>query len=147
DAADLTVPQGAMLAGMVQSTSGLDPYTSPEETRNRRDTVIASLVDTRPPSAPQGEQDAAGALGVLERPQPLPRGCITAGSRGFFCDCVAEYRDQNGLSREMVEQGGYTIRTTLDETVQANVQRSLDTYGNPTSPGVAEVMNVIRPGE
>lgn len=147
DAADLTVPQGAMLAGMVQSTSGLDPYTNPEETRNRRDTVIASMVDTGALSAAEGEQYAAEDLGVLERPQPLPRGCITAGSRGFFCDYVLDYLDQNGLSREMVEQGGYTIRTTLDETVQANVQRSLDTYGNPTSPGVAEVMNVIRPGE
>src|SRR5699024_8304519 len=116
----------------------LDPYTNPEEIRNRRDTVIASMVDTGALSAAGGEQYAAEDLGVLERPQPLPSGCITAGSRGFFCHYVLDYLAQNGLSREMVEQGGYTIRTTLDETVQANVQRPLDTYGNPTSPGVAE---------
>lgn len=146
DAADLTVPQAAMLAGMVQSTSRFNPYTNPGDTEDRRDTVIDTMVQTGaiPPSA--GADFIAEPLGVLERPNSLPRGCITAGDRGFFCDYVLDYLDKNGLTREMVEQGGYTIRTTLDETVQDSVQNSLDTFGNPTAQGVAEVMSVIRPG-
>ena len=146
DAADLTVPQSAMLAGMVQSTSRFNPYTNPEDTKNRRDTVIGTMVETGAITPTEGSAYTAEPLGVLERPNSLPRGCITAGDRGFFCDYVLDYLDQNGLSREMVQQGGYTIRTTLDETVQASVQRSLDTYGNPTTQGVAEVMSVVRPG-
>ena len=146
DAADLTVPQSAMLAGMVQSTSRFNPYTNPEDTKNRRDTVIDTMVQTGAISAAEGAAYIAEPLGVLERPAPLPRGCITAGDRGFFCDYVLDYLEQNGLSRKMVEQGGYTIRTTLDERVQDEVQRSLDTYGNPTGQGVAEVMSVVRPG-
>ena len=147
DAKDLSVPQAAMLAGMVQSTSRFDPYTNPEDTKNRRDTVIDTMVQTG--AIPPGEaaQHISAPLGVLERPNSLPRGCITAGDRGFFCDYVLDYLDQNGLTRDMVEEGGYTIRTTLDQTVQANVQRSLDTYGNPTGQGVAEVMSVVRPGQ
>lgn len=147
DAADLTVPQAAMLAGMVQSTSRFNPYTNPRDTKDRRDTVIDTMVQTGAITPGAGAGYIAEPLGVLERPNSLPRGCITAGDRGFFCDYVLDYLDQNGLSREMVEQGGYTIRTTLDETVQASVQNSLDTYGNPTAQGVAEVMSVVRPGQ
>ncbi|WP_291079401.1 transglycosylase domain-containing protein [Dietzia sp. UBA5065] len=147
DAKDLTVPQAAMLAGMVQSTSRFDPYTNPEDTKNRRDTVIDTMVQTGALAPYEGANLIAEPLGVLERPNSLPRGCITAGDRGFFCDYVLAYLDQNGLTRDMVEQGGYTIRTTLDQTVQANVQRALDTFGNPTGQGVAEVMSVIRPGQ
>lgn len=147
EAADLTVPQGAMLAGMVQSTSGFNPYINPEDTKNRRDTVIGTMVETGAITPAEGAEYTAQPLGVLEQPASLPRGCITAGDRGFFCDYVLDYLEQNGLTREMIEQGGYTIRTTLDETVQANVQRSLDTYGNPDGQGVAEVMSVVRPGK
>ena len=147
DARDLSVPQAAMLAGMVQSTSRFDPYTNPEGTTQRRNTVIDTMVQTGAITPAEGEAYAAEPLGVLKRPNPLPRGCITAGDSGFFCDYVLQYLEENGLSRDMVEQGGYTIRTTLDETVQSNVQRSVDTYGNPTAQGVAEVMSVVRPGK
>lgn len=147
DARDLTVPQAAMLAGMVQSTSRFDPYTNPEDTKNRRDTVIDTMVQTGAITPAEGAGHIAAPLGVLDRPNPLPRGCITAGDRGFFCDYVLQYLEQNGLTRDMVEQGGYTIRTTLDSTVQDSVQRSLDTYGNPRGQGVAEVMSVVRPGK
>ena len=147
DASELTVPQSAMLAGMIQSTRRFNPYTNPEETKQRRDTVIRTMAETGAITRAESVQYIAEPLGVLERPNSLPRGCITAGDRGFFCDYVLQYLDENGLSRKMVEQGGYTIRTTLDETVQANVQRALDTYGNPTGQGVAEVMSVVRPGK
>lgn len=146
DAADLTVPQSAMLAGMVQSTSRFDPYANPEDTTQRRNTVIDTMVETGAITPAQGAEYKAEPLGVLDRPNPLPRGCITAGDRGFFCDYVLQYLEENGLNRQMVERGGYTIRTTLDQTVQANVQRAVDTYGNPTASGVAEVMSVVRPG-
>ncbi|MBB1042972.1 transglycosylase domain-containing protein [Dietzia sp. DQ11-44] len=146
DASDLSVPQSAMLAGMIQSTSMFNPYTNPEDTKNRRDTVIDTMVQTGAITPAEGAAYAAEPLGVLERPNSLPRGCITAGDRGFFCDYVLDYLDQNGLSREMVQEGGYTIRTTLDPTVHDSVQRSLNTYGNPTGQGVAEVMSVVRPG-
>ena len=147
DARDLTVPQSAMLAGMIQSTSRFDPYANPEDTRQRRDTVIDTMVQTGAITRAEGDAYAAEPLGVLDRPNSLPRGCITAGDSGFFCDYVLQYLEENGLSRDMVEQGGYTIRTTLDPAVQANVQRAVDTYGNPTAQGVAEVMSVVRPGK
>lgn len=147
DAKDLTVPQAAMLAGMVQSTSGFNPYRDPDATKARRDTVIDAMAETGAIPAAEAPGYKAAPLGVLPTPRQLQRGCITAGSQGFFCDYVLAYLDANGLSREMVERGGYTIKTTLDTKVQENVQRSLDTYGQPQGTGVAEVMSVVKPGK
>ena len=147
DAADLTVPQAAMLAGSVQSTSAFNPYRDPEATKARRDTVIDAMAETGAIPAADAERYKAEPLGVLPQPKQLQRGCITAGERGFFCDYVLAYLDQNGLSREMVERGGYTIRTTLDTEMQDSVQNALDTYGQPQGEGVAEVMSVVLPGK
>lgn len=147
DAKDLTVPQAAMLAGMVQSTSMYNPYNDPEATLDRRNTIIDAMADTGAIDPADAAGYKAEPLGVTERPQARPNGCITAGSRGFFCDYVLKYLAENGISSEAMSRGGYTIRTTLDPEVQDAVQNSLDIYGQPQGEGVAEVMSVVRPGK
>lgn len=147
DASELTVPQSAMLAGMVQSTSMYNPYTNPEATTDRRNTIIDAMASTGSITPQEAEQYKQEPLGVLDQPQAVPNGCITAGSRGFFCDYVLQYLQANGISRETMSRGGYTIKTTLDDTVQDSVQNSLDTYGQPHGDGVAEVMSVVEPGD
>jgi len=83
-ASDLNVPQAALLAGMVQQSSGLNPYTNPEGAHARRNDVLAAMESTGA-IGPQEAQDAKAAdLGILPEPQHLPQGCIAAGDRGFF---------------------------------------------------------------
>lgn len=146
-AADLTLPQSAMLAGLVQQTTGLDPYQNPEGAKARRNDVLEAMA--RAGAVPQQEADEAKQteLGVLPEPQRLPRGCIASGQNGFFCDYVVAYLQDHGISNERLARGGYTIKTTLDPKVQENVQRSLNEQASPTAQGVAEVMNVIEPGQ
>lgn len=86
-------------------------------------------------------------LGVLPVPNELPRGCIAAGDRAFFCDYALEYLARAGISKEQVAKGGYLIKTTLDPDVQASVKSAVDNFADPTTPGVASVMSVIRPGK
>ena len=146
-AAQLTVPQAAMLAGLVQSTSGLDPYTNPEGALQRRNTVIETMAETG--AIPQADvvRYQAEPLGVLPEPQGLPQGCITAGDLGFFCDYVLNYLDGKGISTDDLLKSSYEIHTTIDPVMQARTKQSVDQYANPTTPGVAETMNVINPGD
>ena len=44
-ASELTVPQATMLAGMVQSSERLNPYTNAEEVTDRRNLVLQSMAD------------------------------------------------------------------------------------------------------
>ncbi|MDA1559003.1 hypothetical protein PDK45_29320, partial [Bacillus cereus] len=89
----------------------------------------------------------AQPLGVLPQPNELPRGCIAAGDRAFFCDYVLDYLAKSGISKDQVMKGGYLIRTTLDPDVQNSVKQAVSHVADPGLNGIANVMSVIKPGQ
>lgn len=147
DASALNWEQSALLAGMVQSTSTLNPYTNPDGALARRNLVLDTMIENLPDNADELREAKQKPLGVLDRPNELPRGCIAAGDRAFFCDYVEEYLARAGLSKEQVARGGYLIKTTLDPDVQSRVKSAVDSNAAPDLPGIASVMNVILPGK
>ncbi len=147
NASELNWQQAALLAGMVQSTSALNPYTNPDGALARRNLVLDTMIDNIPQEAEALRAAKQQPLGILPQPNELPRGCIAAGDRAFFCDYVLDYLARAGISKEQVAKGGYLIRTTLDPDVQANVKSAIDGIAAPDLTGVASVMSVIRPGK
>jgi membrane peptidoglycan carboxypeptidase len=147
NASELNWQQAALLAGMVQSTSTLNPYTNPEGALERRNVVLDTMIDNIPQQAEALREAKQQPLGVLAQPNELPRGCIAAADRAFFCDYVLEYLAKAGISKEQVAKGGYLIRTTLDPDVQGTVKSAIDGIAAPDLDGVASVMSVIKPGK
>ncbi len=147
NASQLNWQQAALLAGMVRSTSLLDPYTNPEGALQRRNTVLDTMIENLPQQADEFRVAKAEPLGVLPQPKELPGGCIAARDNGFFCDYVLEYLARAGISKEQVARGGYLIRTTLDPKVQGSVKSAIDRIASPTLDGIASVMSVIKPGK
>ena len=145
-AKDLTIPESAMLAGMVQSSSALDPYNNPDGVLERRNLVLDTLISNFPNRAAEYQAAKETPLGVVPSPITLPNGCISAADAGFFCDYALKFLAENGLSRETVARGGYTIRTTLDPAVQRSTLTGVQNITDPDLNGVATVMSVIRPG-
>ena len=145
-AAELSVPQSALLAGMVQSSEGLNPYTNPEGATLRRDSVLRAMAAHGYISAEEADAYIVEPLGVLDSPATLPNGCIAASDRGFFCDYALTYLDSKGLSREQLQEGGYTITTTLDPQTQDAARAAVAGNVDPMAAGVAEVLNVVEPG-
>ena len=150
-AKDLKVEEAAMLAGIVQSPSRYDPVNDEEEATKRRNTVLQRMADVRDIS--QTEADRAKATKIkldVSRPE---NGCITAVSgAGFFCDYVREafLTDKVfGKSREerakVWNQGGLTIRTTMDPKAQESVQQSIKNHVNQ-SDKVASAVTLVEPG-
>ncbi len=147
DASELNWAQSALLAGLVQSTSALNPYTNPDGALMRRNLVLDTMIAQLPDKTEELRAAKQQPLGILARPNELPRGCIAAGNRAFFCDYVQEYLARAGLSKEQVARGGYLIKTTLDPDVQADVKKTVDLIAAPELQGIASVMNVILPGK
>ncbi|MBO0865433.1 MAG: transglycosylase/D,D-transpeptidase PonA2 [Mycobacterium sp.] len=147
NASQLNWEQAALLAGMLKSTSVLNPYTNPEGALQRRNVVLDTMIDNFPQYSDQLRAAKAQPLGVLPHPNELPGGCVPAGDRGFFCDYVLHYLAQAGISKEQVARGGYLIRTTLDPKVQKSVKQAIDKFASPTLDGIASVMSVIKPGK
>lgn len=146
NASELNWQQAALLAGMVQSTSVLNPYTNPEGALARRNVVLDTMIENVPQEAEALRAAKAEPLGVLPQPNELPRGCIAAGDRAFFCDYALDYLARAGISKEQVAKGGYMIKTTLDPDVQNNIKSAVNEYAPSDVNGVASVMSVVRPG-
>jgi len=147
DAAILNWQQAALLAGLVQSTTALNPYTNPQGALERRNLVLDTMIENLPEFADDLGAAREQPLGILPQPNSLPQGCIAAGDRAFFCDYALEYLAKAGISKEDVARNGYIIKTTLDPKVQTDVKKAIDTVAPPTLDSVASVMSVIRPGK
>ncbi|HEX9834405.1 MAG TPA: transglycosylase/D,D-transpeptidase PonA2, partial [Mycobacterium sp.] len=147
NASELNWEQAALLAGMVQSTSTLNPYANPEGALARRNVVLDTMIENIPAEAAALHAAKEQPLGVLPQPNELPRGCIAAGDRAFFCDYALEYLARAGINKEQVARGGYMIKTTLDPDVQIPVKAAVNEIASPDLDGVASVMSVIRPGK
>ncbi|KOX32493.1 penicillin-binding protein [Saccharothrix sp. NRRL B-16348] len=144
----LTVPQAAMLAGMVNSPSALNPEVFPEKALERRNQVIDKMVENDKLSRDAAEAAKAEPLGLATPVRTPPSGCVGAGpEHGFFCSYVLNYLARNGFSQEQLKTGGYTIRTTLDRTITDHAKRAAEGQVAKSTDGIANTMAVVRPGK
>lgn len=142
----LTVPQAAMLAGMVQSTTATDPVTRPEAALERRNLVIRQMREQQMIDQAQEQAALASPLGVVDPLVTQSNGCIGAGDAGFFCRYVETYLDEAGFSKDQLNRGGYTIKTTLDRNVLDKMRAALLAEVPAQQPDVADVMAIVAPG-
>jgi membrane peptidoglycan carboxypeptidase len=142
----LTIPQAALLAGMVQSTAAFDPVAHPQAATGRRNEVINQMAVQGMITPAQAQEAAASPLGVLSPLATPANGCIGAGDAAFFCKYVVDYLGQAGISAEQLDRGGYTIRTTLDRTALTAMATALRDEVPARQRGVADVMAAVSPG-
>ncbi|MGZ3141314.1 penicillin-binding protein [Lentzea chajnantorensis] len=144
----LTVPQAAMLAGMVNSPSALDPEAYPDKALERRNKVIDRMVENDKLSRDAGEAAKKEGLGLANPVRTPPNGCVGAGpENGFFCSYVVNYLQRAGFSEEQLRTGGYTVQTTLDRGITAQAKAAAEAGVAKGTPGIANTMAVVKPGK
>ncbi|MFF3817266.1 transglycosylase domain-containing protein [Streptomyces bluensis] len=150
-AKDLELDEAALLAGIVQSPTRYDPINDEAEAKKRRNVVLQRMADVGDISRAQADKAKRAPLGLdVSKPK---NGCITAvKGAGFFCDYVREVFLNDpvfGKSKEarakIWNQGGLTIRTTMDPQAQQSVQDSIKTHVNQ-SDDVATAASIVEPG-
>ncbi|MFE7204017.1 transglycosylase domain-containing protein [Pseudonocardia alni] len=148
DAAHLTVPQAALLAGAVNNPTLFDPFRHPQAATDRRDTVIAAMRDAGSLTPAQAAEATAAPLGVRAGgPQVPGHNCYGAtDGAGFLCEYAVSELERAGFTEQQLDTGGYTIRTTLDPAATASAQQAVDTNVPRTQDGVANTLALIRPG-
>ncbi len=116
--AELGAPQIALLVGMVRGPSYYDPWRHPERSRERRDTVLALMVDQEVIGAEDAARIVQMPLGVGDREQARSK---------FYPAYLDLVRRQ--LRRDYSEEGltseGLQIFTGLDPAVQRAAEASL----------------------
>ncbi len=119
DLKDVTLPEAALLAGLIQAPSYLSPYRHPERALERRNTVIESMVETHDITREQADKAKATPL-KLAPPN------VEASDAPYFVDMV---RDTivNKLNEHEVNDQEYRIYTTLDPALQQAAAQAVET--------------------
>ncbi|WP_223199291.1 transglycosylase domain-containing protein [Solihabitans fulvus] len=153
----LTVPQAALLAAVVNAPSTLNPGTAPDDALKRRNIVIDRMRDTGAlgPDKAAAEKAAteykAAPLGVVSPLNTVSNGCVISEgdgpANGFFCSYLIDYLAKAGLSLDQLKTGGYTIKTTLDQAATRAAKQAAEQQVPKTTDGIANVMSVVQPGQ
>ncbi len=118
DLKDITLPEAALLAGIIQGPSRLSPYRHPERAQERRNLVLDSMVETHAITREQADKAKATPL-KLAPPN------VEASDAPYFVDLVRDTVISKVPEREMNEQA-YRIYTTLDPELQRAAAQAVE---------------------
>src|SRR5215469_9318821 len=119
NASKLNLSEAALLAGLIRSPNRFSPLKNPEGAAIQRDAVLERMVETKRITSAQAEQ--AKKAKVVTHPKRMPQ-----IQENYAMDAV-----QRGLSliltEDQMDDGGLSIYTTLDPSVQNATQDALET--------------------
>ena len=132
-ASELNYLEAALLAGLVQSPVQYDPLTHPEAAQERRDTVLATMLDQGVITQEEYDEGIATSVDSMLHPTVSSEGCSGAdSSKAYFCDYVlSQFLEDPTFGATRIERErllktqGITIRTTLDSAKQDAAYASL----------------------
>ena len=132
-ASELNYLEAALLAGLVQSPVQYDPLTHPEAAQERRDTVLATMLEQGVITQEEYDEGVATTVDSMLHPTVSSEGCSGAeSSKAYFCDYVlSQFLEDPTFGATRIERErllktqGITIRTTLDPAKQDAAYASL----------------------
>lgn len=150
-AKDLTLPQAALLAGVVNSPTLYNPATNPAKSIVRRNQVLDEML--RLGKISRTQHDEAVATPIQLKISPQQQGCANATMAPYFCDYISHlilnnpaYGPTEAERERRLFRGGLTIVTTLDSRLQAAAQAQVDGTAGANPDHWAASLVSIQPG-
>jgi membrane peptidoglycan carboxypeptidase len=149
-ASQLTVPQAALLAGLIQNPSGYDPIIHPAAARDRRSEVLSRMVHYH---------DITPAQAAAANATPLPTASFLVPPPAT--DTISNYY-VNEVKNELLSpgsplggtfdqrwqalfDGGLKIYTNFDPTMQAEAEQTVAADTPPNNRGFEQALVSIDP--
>ncbi len=137
DASHLTLPQAALLAGLVENPALYNPLLEKSSATQRRNIVLRRMAQLRYITQAQAGVAAKQPLGL--NPSVPQSGCTSRSAHyaAYFCDYVLAVIHHDAAYKKVWARlngnGGLKIYTTLDPTDQHAAQRAVN-YQLPPPP-------------
>jgi penicillin-binding protein 1B len=119
DVQGLTLPEAALLAGLIRGPNLYSPYKYPTRALERRNLVLRRMAETGFVTEAEAEKGAAAPLGVSQRN-------VEASQAPFFVDMVKDQLLAQFAEHDLVSQS-YRVYTTLDLDLQAAASEAVRT--------------------
>jgi len=110
DFRELTLPEAATLAGIIQRPSSLDPFRYPDRARDRRNVVLHAMLQNEVIS--RQDHDVA-----VRSPLLVAMGSAESSEAPYFVDLVNEQLQSRFPEKDLVTQV-FRVYTTLDMNLQ-----------------------------
>jgi penicillin-binding protein 1B len=118
DVKNLTLPEAALLAGMIQRPNYLSPYQHPKRALERRNLVLDSMVDTGAITREEAERAKA-------TPLKLAALNVEASDAPYFVDLVKDQLAPQ-FTEEELNDHALRIYTTIDPDLQRAAAEAVD---------------------
>jgi len=118
DVGQLTLPEVAVLGGMISAPALYSPIEHPDRSRERRDWVLRRMEKLRLVDAARAERAIASPLAVSPEPAVRRR-------TPYFADAAAQEAERRFGVSDM-DDAGYTLFSTLDWRDQQAAQRAVE---------------------
>lgn len=124
DADDLTLPQAALLAGLIRAPGVYSPFNDMEKAKLRRDLVLQLMYEQELISSGEFIEALASPVEINENPTG---GTIESASRiaPYFIDYVKRSLYDQKFTDYDVFKGGLRIYTTLDINLQKKAENAI----------------------
>jgi penicillin-binding protein 1B len=129
DIKNVTLPEAALLAALIQRPNYLSPYKHPERALARRNLVLDGMVDT-------GAINREQANAAKAAPLKLAPFNVESSDAPYFVDIVKEAL-LSQYSEEQLNEDGLRIYTTIDPELQAAAAEAVDI-------GIKEVDELVK---
>jgi penicillin-binding protein 1B len=110
DLSEISAPEAALLAGMIQRPSHFNPYRYPERARERRNVILGLMHQN-------GQISDRDYQLAVESPLSVSKAALQSVSAPYFVDLVDD-AVQNQLQDTSFRSSAYRIYTTLDLNLQ-----------------------------
>ncbi|MBX2859997.1 MAG: PBP1A family penicillin-binding protein [Vampirovibrio sp.] len=118
-ASDLTIPEAALLAGLLKAPEGLSPFVYPDAARKRQLEVLYKMHHNGYISQKQYEESKAIKIQLNRQPP-------SHSKYPFFVTYVIQELINNpDIGEDVVRRGGLRVYTTLDPELQEAAEKAL----------------------
>src|SRR5215208_7698724 len=119
NASKLNLSEAALLAGLIRGPNRFSPLRNPQGAAVQRDAVLDRMVSLKKVTPSQAEQ--ARRTKIVTHPKRMPQ-----IQENYAMDAVQRALSQI-LTEDQMDDGGFSIYTTLDPAVQNSAQDALET--------------------
>ena len=140
---DITVPEAALLAGLIASPEHYNPFKNQEAAKERRATVLQRMVAERLLSEDEAALHASA-------PMPTqPHWVLPTNDTYFVAEVKRQLLEDGRLGRTKAERseklfrGGLTIKTTFDPRMQQLARQAVDAHS--PSPDFTQALVAMDP--
>ncbi|WP_239618177.1 transglycosylase domain-containing protein [Cohnella mopanensis] len=139
-AKELDIAESALLAGIPKGPRYYSPHLHLDDAKARQRIVLQAMQDTGQLSKAQAARAAIQTLNVRPLPEEEER------AAPYFADYVKKVAiEQLGIDERLMNEGGLTIRTTLDANVQQKAEAAIKKGLQGGSPELQTALIAIDP--